>query len=385
MTDPQSSSLLTPRTDEAERFFINPGRPPVGFVSSLLARTLEVELSRALAALARAGGQSPQPLDELALAALQAARRPQRDVLGQIDSSHPEPASPAAAQQVTTLRAALADSAIGSLRSYEAGAVLFRRGEQAENVFLLLGGQVRVSERHAGPDVVFGPGQVLGAHSLFDASLHAETVHAVGAVQALPLGADGLRQTLAADSTLLASVLMGLTLQQHRISALCGRSDDAAQSYDLLGQRTYTGPELQRELLEAKTRPLGEGLSAEQLMCLRLQALEQLPLAVVRAGQSLGQAGLDNGGSALMIVSGTVSARWGGREADLGQGSVIGLAEALSGQAFAWNYIASQDLNVRQWPVERALQQLQRAGLLWRALVGHFCAGIARCQQEAQG
>jgi CRP-like cAMP-binding protein len=86
-----------------------------------------------------------------------------------------------------------------------------------------------------------------------------------------------------------------------------------------------------------------------------------------------------------MIVSGKVSARWGDHAVELGQGSVIGLAEALSGQPFAWDYTALQDLNVRQWPVERALQQIERAAPLWRALAAHFCAGIARRQQEALG
>ena len=75
--------------------------------------------------------------------------------------------------------------------------------------------------------------------------------------------------------------------------------------------------------------------------------------------------------------------RWGGHEVQLGQGSVIGLAEALSGQAFSWDYRASQDLNVRQWPVERALQQIERAEPVWRALLGHFCMGIALRQREA--
>ena len=319
------------------------------------------------------------------MATLQAAKRPQRDVLGQIDRSQPAPAGSSIAAQAAPLNAALADPSLGSPRSYEAGAPLYRRGEQAENVFLLLGGQVRVSERHAGADIVYGAGQVLGAHSLFDEGLHTETVHAVGNVQALLIGAAGLRPALAADNSLLASVLMGLNLQQHKVSALSDQTGGPQADYALLGERTYTGPELQRELLEAKTRPPGEGMSAEQLMCLQLQAGDQLPLAVVRAGQSLGQAGQLGGGAALMIVSGKASARWGGHAVELGQGSVIGLAEALSGQPFAWDYTVSQDLNARQWPIERALQQLERAGPVWRALAGHFCAGIARCQQEALG
>jgi CRP-like cAMP-binding protein len=382
------SLSLTPRTDAAERFFIDPGRPPVGYVSSSLARILEVELGRALAALAQVGAQEPAPLDRSTLAALESAQRPKRSVLSKMDFSQGEQAAPAAAPQAQTLSAQLADAALGQARNYADGAVLFRRGERAENVFLLLAGQVRVSDRQAGSDATVGPGQVLAAHSLFDGALHTETVHAIGEVQAVLLGSAGLRDKLAPDTSLLASTLMGLSLQQYMVAELSSQAASGQLSpiYSLLGERTYTGPELQRELVEAKTRQAGEGMSVEQLMCFQLQAGEQLPLAVLRGGQALGQAGLaPDVAPALMIVSGKVSARWGGHAVELGQGSVIGLAEALSGQAFAWDYTALQDLNVRQWPVERALQHIERADPLWRTLAAHFCAGIARRQQEALG
>lgn len=388
MTIPDGSSMLTPRTDAAERFFIDPGRPPVGYVSSSLARILEVELGRALAALAQFGAQAPPALDKSSVAALQAAKRPSRGVLDKIDISQPQSAASPAAPQAQNLRSALANADLGQPRSYEDGAVLFRRGEQAENIFLILSGQVQVSQRQAfRVDCNLGPGHVLGAHILFDESMHTETVHALGTVQVLLLGGTGLRQKLATDSSMLTAVLMGLSLQQQMVSELSWQASagQAVQSYDLLGERTYTGPELQRQLLAAKAQEPGEGMSGEQIMCLHLQAGEQLPLQVVRSGESLGQAGQPSGGSALMIVSGKVRARWGELTVVLGQGAVIGLAEALSAQAFAWDYDVLQDLNARQWPIERALQQLERAEPLWRALAGHLCAGIVKRQQEALG
>ena len=81
------SPSSTPRIDAAERFFYEPGRPPVGFVDSGLARVLEFELNRALEQLRQLGAQLPPPLDDRTQAQLRSLQRPKRNVLGQIASS----------------------------------------------------------------------------------------------------------------------------------------------------------------------------------------------------------------------------------------------------------------------------------------------------------
>jgi CRP-like cAMP-binding protein len=386
MTPPDGPSLSTPRTDAAERFFLESGRPPVGFVDSWLARLLEVELSRALAQLAQMGGQAPAPLDKGALAQIKAARRPQREVLSQINTGTPASAGAAAAPQVSQLAAALAGESLGAVRTYEDGAVLYRRGEQSEHLFILLAGQLRVSERlDQGLDCILRSGQVLAEHSLFTESLHTETVHAAGEVRVVLINSASLRQRLAADTTLLPAVLMGLSLQHHMARELAWQSA-AAQlppSFALMGERTYTAPELRRLLLDAKSPSPAEPLSAEQIMCLQMQAGEQLPLRVLRAGEVLGQPGQEQTGLAVMVVSGKVRASWGTHALELGQGSVIGLAEALTGRPFAWTFTVEQDLNARVVPVERALQQIERAEPMLRALASHACAAIFLRQQEA--
>jgi CRP-like cAMP-binding protein len=385
MTPPDFPSLSTPRTDAAERFFLESGRPPVGFVDSWLARALEVELSRALAQLAQMGGQAPAPLDRGALAQIKAARRPQREVLSQINTNTPAGVA-AATPQVSQLVAALAGESLGSVRTYEDGAVLYRRAEQSEHLFILLAGQLRVSERlDQGLDCILRPGQVLAEHSLFTESLHTETVHAAGEVRVVLIDSASLRQRLAADTTLLPAVLMGLSLQHHMVRELAWQTA-AAQlppSFALMGERTYTGPELQRLLLDAKSPSPAEPLSAEQVMCLQMQAGDQLPLRILRAGEVLGQPGQEQTGLAVMVVSGKVRASWGTHALDLGQGSVIGLAEALAGRPFAWTYTVEQDLNARVVPVERALQQMERSDPMLRALASHACAAIFLRQQEA--
>jgi hypothetical protein len=201
----------------------------------------------------------------------------------------------------------------------------------------------------------------------------------------LLLSSASLRQRLAADATLLPAVLMGLSLQHHLARELAWQAaaGQVPPSFALMGDRTYTGPELQRLLLDARSPAPAERLSAEQVMCLQLQSGEQLPLRVIRAGEVLGQPGQGHTGLAVMVVSGKVRASWGACAVELGQGSLIGLAEALTGQAFAWTFTAAQDLNARVVPVERALQQLDRADPTLRALAAHACAAIFLRQQEA--
>jgi len=204
-------------------------------------------------------------------------------------------------------------------------------------------------------------------------------------VRVVLINSASLRQRLAADTTLLPAVLKGLSLQHHMARELAWQAgaNQLPPSFALMGERTYTGPELQRLLVDAKGPSPTEPLSAEQIMCLQMQAGEQLPLRVLRAGEILGQPGQEQTGLAVMVVSGKVRANWGTHALELGQGSVIGLAEALTGRPFAWTFTVEQDLNARVVPVERALQQIERAEPMLRALASHACAAIFLRQQEA--
>jgi hypothetical protein len=85
-----------------------------------------------------------------------------------------------------------------------------------------------------------------------------------------------------------------------------------------------------------------------------------------------------------MVVSGKARASWGEHSIELGQGAVIGLAEGLSGMPFVWEYTAVQDLNTRVLPIERCLQQLERADTVLRTLASHACAAIMMRQSEVR-
>ena len=381
------SQPLTPRTDAAERFFYESGRSPIGFVDSGLARLLEFELNRALEQIRQLGAELPPPVDARTQAQLRALQRPKRGSLSQIASSAATDTAPPAAAQAKLLAAALASAALGSAGHYADAEVLFRLGEQAEHLFLVIDGQVSVSQRQdRGQDCTLGPGSVFGAHALFEPGLHHMTVHAQGPVSVVLLAAGPWRDRLAADTGLLPMLLMALNLQQQLVAQLAWQQAAGvlAPAYAVLGDRTYTGPELLRVLLDDKARLPGERMSAEQAMALQLQASDQLPVRVFRAGQSLGGPGQDHPGVAVMVISGKARASWGAHSIELGQGAVIGLAEGLSGLPFVWEYTAEQDLNTRVLPIERCLQQLERTDGVLRALASHACAAIMMRQTEAR-
>jgi len=389
MSGDSKPSSITPRIDAAERFFFEPGRPPVGFVDSSVARTLEVELSRALAQLAQLGAEPLPPLDARTQALLQSARRPKREVLSRIDvkASKAVPGAPASEAQVSLLAAALADASVGEVQTYADGQLLYRAGEQAEHSFLLLSGQVRISERQdKGPDCTLSEGQVLAEQALFDADLHAETVVAQGSVQAVLVKSAALRARLGADTSILPYALMGLAVQQRMFREIARQATGAGiDHFSFLGDRPFTGPELQRQILDAKDPKNADRPGVHALMCLQMQASDHLPVRVIRKGETLGRPGEEHSGLALMVVSGKARAKWREHSVQLGQGGVIGLAEGLTGKPYLWEFTAEQDINARVIPIERALQQFDRTDPVLRQWASHCCAAILMRQQESLG
>ncbi len=384
--DPREASL-TPRTDAAEKFFHEPGRPPVGFVASGVSRVLEVELTRALDELKKHGVEAPEPLDARTHALLQNTRKPTPSIF------RASPQAPAAAAQavrpappqIRLLPAMAATEALGDARTYEDGAPLYRLGERGEHIFILLYGQLRVSQQGDGSaERIVGPGEVFGEHALFEEGVHTESLTAVGQARCALVRAADLRKALAADTTLLPHLMMSLVLQYRMVSDITARmaAGLAPTKYELMGQKSLTGSELQRALLENKDASTDEALNKAQRMCLKLQGTELMPTRLLRAGMSLGRPGEEHLGLGTMLVNGRAQIRLGDHLLQLGQGSVVGVAEGLTGQDFSLHYAALQDINARVFPIDRAIQRLDRAEPLLRSLASHLCATIL-AQQAA--
>jgi len=355
----------------------------VGYVGSGLARSLEIELGQALAQLKNHGLEAPvaAPTEAASPSPRKPAASGLKSVARELEPERPRPVATVA----PLLRARLAGEDLGEVMGYEDGEVLYRRGERTEHLFIVLSGQLSLTEAEDGS----GPrlltvGQVLAEQGMFEEGLHSETVHASGAARILRMPVAPLQEGLKPDGSLLLPVMLSLVLQYRMISRI-GEHVLAGQppaSYELLGQKTLTGPELHRALVEARSQAPGQGLSRSQQMCLQLQALEQLPTRLVQAGIGLGQPGQEHVGLGMLLVHGRAQATLGAHTVELGQGSVLGLAEGLTGADFVWRCSALQDLSARVFPIDRALQRLERADARLRGLAAHLCARILQVQAD---
>jgi CRP-like cAMP-binding protein len=384
-------SFPTPRTDAAERFFHVAGKPPSGFVDSTVSRLLELELAQALAHLQKHGVEAPPALDSRALSA---HSRPRRAGSAMMQGAAPAlgSGSPSSAVAQSRLLTASLAQGLGEPRDYADGSTLYRRGERTEHMFFLLQGQLAVSQQQEGADEsedrVRGPGHVFAEHGLFQPGVHTETLTALGPVRCALVPLPPLQSLLAADSSVLPQVLMALALQYRQVLHIAsvlgtGRS---MERHALMGPRTLTRPELHRALADALAQAPGSGPLPGQLMCLKLQAGDHLASRLLRAGQSLGSPqDLESLGLGMVLVQGRAQVRIGAHVLELGQGSVVGVAEGLTGQPFSWQHMAVQEVDVRAFPVERALARLERADPALRALAAHLCALILNEQRSFQG
>jgi CRP-like cAMP-binding protein len=376
----------TPRTDAAERFFHDPGKPRIGFVDSGVSRKLELELAQAVARLQSHGVESPAPADSPPpRPSSSSARKPS---MFSATASAADPAQPPGAAQVQLLPAVLAADNLGDARSYEAGATLYRLGERTEHVFILQQGQLQLTQAQDGsPDRLLGPGAVLGEHGLFEADVHTESIIAVGPVRCALVRTDLLQAALAADTSVLPMALMALVLQYRQVSHICASlaAGWPITRFELMNSKPLSLTELHRALVEAKTLA-STALSPAQHMCLKLQASEHLPTRLMRADMPLGSPrDTDSLGMGLMLVQGAAWAHLGDQRVQLGQGSVIGMAEGLTGMPFAWTYAAAQDSDARVLPLDRALGRLERTDPVLRALASHVCALTLSMQRAFMG
>jgi len=377
----------TPRTDAAERFFHDSGKPRVGFVDSGVSRKLELELAQATARLKSHGVELPAPDDTAPPPSSPRARKPSmfRAPSKPLDPDQP----PSAAQQVQLLPAVLAAQSLGEARQYEAGSTLYRLGERTEHVFVLQQGQLQLTQAQDGsPDRLLGPGTVLGEHGLFEADVHTESITAVGQVRCAQIRTDPFMAMLAADTSVLPLALMALVLQYRQMAHITASlaAGWPLVQFEVMSSKALSLTELHRALVEAKTQAPGTGLSPAQHICLKLQASELLSTRLMRADMPLGSPDdRESLGMGLMLVQGAALAHLGEHRIHLGQGSVIGLAEGLTGQPFGWTCGTAQDSDARVFPLDRILGRLERCDTVLRALASHLCALTLSMQRNFRG
>ncbi len=96
-------------------------------------------------------------------------------------------------------------------RSFEAGHVVFREGDQGDTAYVIRSGKVRVTRQHSSGRTItlveLRPGQIFGELAMFDHETRSATVEAIERTSALALLARDLKRVLQRDPAIALKLL----------------------------------------------------------------------------------------------------------------------------------------------------------------------------------
>jgi len=411
---PVNSSSSTPRVDKAERFMYAIKREPVGFVLSSFAKRLELELNQALAELetrqpvkqagATAQGPASKPVAAASIPTAEVSAGDQPKNVAQSKTTVPNPQETAANKGKPSsaidnavdsddddsgpppqiIKPSKTPEGAGDSVEYEDGQVLFNKGDKANHLAIVLEGSVEIFDPVGNIKLaVLGPGSSFGEQAILEGGIRGASVKASGKVKCLEIKAEPIRNLLKNDAGILLQTIEGLLLQLgmcNHISKMIA-TPGADLVYELLGDETLTSIQLQRKLNDAYKNPDSHGLSAEQMMYLKLQSSERLMSNWFESGKTLASPEDDHPVAAYVIAEGSVDAKCGNRVIRLGHGSVLGLAEGITGAPFTWTLVANNHLTVKAISLNKVLRGLERTNAGIRGIVRYTTSRILELQK----
>jgi CRP/FNR family cyclic AMP-dependent transcriptional regulator len=381
----------TPRVDAAERFMRSGDTGHQGFVMSPLARQLECELIEAVARLRAAGlPVSEQGSDEaFELEQAKPGSAALASVLGpsaSAASSSPMPSTGAAPP--ARLAPSKTPTNAGKTVSYEDGQVLFHQGDSAQHLAIIVQGAVEVFDPADNLTMAtLGVGSSFGEQAVLEGGVRGASVRAVGQVKCIQISTGPLRALLRNDTGLLRPTIEALLLQLGMVNHITRllATPGGPTEYRIDGEEKFSAQQLQRKLAEVHSQAESHGLSAEQLMFLKLESDEKLLTSLYPAGRNFAADSVDDLGDAYVLVAGTVEGRFGNKVVQLGRGSILGLAEAISGELVPWRLTATTKVTVKTLSIDKVLRDLERANSGLRGIVRYTTARILDLQKTLVG
>ena len=113
----------------------------------------------------------------------------------------------------------------------EPGAALFREGDAENDFYVVLEGELKVSRRAGGGEIVLvqhGPGQFSGALSLFSGERSIATGHAVGKLSVLRVTLDGFQKVMAACPEIATKIIGTMAQRRPEADALVQQREKMA-------------------------------------------------------------------------------------------------------------------------------------------------------------
>lgn len=382
----------TPRVDSVERFMYVNGKPYLGYVQSLFARRLELELQMAM--LIIEGKKSLSDLNQLKLKLDKSkhfsptseiqntpskSREQSHGVIKRINNDKPS--------HTAATSSGSRDSANsgGNKLHFEQGQVLFSKGDEADSLMIILDGSVEIFDPMTNKSIaVLGKGSSFGEQAILEGGVRTASARAHSSVDCLQISTAPLRNILKTDPGILTPVLESLLLQLHMANTISRMSDPSSdnQTYEIMSDNKYSSTQLQKLLYEIYESGDKHGLSSQDLMFYRLQASSKFITTVFKTGDVLAVPGTDHSGSAYILTQGRIMAKSPHKTYILGPGSVIGLAEGLSNAHAVWTVSAMESINILTIPIDKALRGIDHANAGIRGVIRYTTDRIIELQQS---
>ncbi len=382
----------TPQVDAAEHFMRSEQASRQGYVMLPLARQLECELNEAVASLRAAGLPIPEqggykpaasvPPQGLSAAVASPASPPSPNSADSAPSQAPSGTPPA------RLAPSQAPTNAGETVAYEDGQVLFNKGDSAQHLAIIVQGAVEVFDPVDHKTLAtLGVGSSFGEQAVLDGGVRGASVRAVGQVKCIEISTGPVRAVLRSDPGLLRPTVEALLLQLGMVNQITRllATPGGPTEYRIAGEENLSAQHLQRKLAEVHALPDSHGLSAEQLMFLKLESCDKLLISLYPAGHSFAATSAADLGDAHVLVAGTAEGRFGSKVVQLGRGSILGLAEAISGEMVPWRLTALTEVTVKTMPMDKVLRDLERANSGLRGIVRYTTARILDLQKTLVG
>jgi CRP/FNR family cyclic AMP-dependent transcriptional regulator len=391
----------TPRVDHAENLVLTNEQQPAGYVRSSVAKHLEIELNQALADLKAAQNlleklnsslnlknteqiapsvtteehavPSPSVIQAVELTSAPDAKLLQgRD----INKNRADEIGAASAQVITPTPS---PKSVGDSVEYADGQILFNKGDNAKHLAIVLEGSVEIFDPIGNVSLAnLGAGCAFGEQAILEGGVRDASVRALGNVKCLEINTESLRVDLMKNKGLLRQTIEGLLLQLsmcNQISKMISKPK-MHLVYELPKNERLTTIQIQNKLRDAFDNPDSRSLPAEQMMYLKLQSSEKLMSHWFKSGKVLGSPSMDSIGSAYVITEGSVEAQCGDRSIRLGCGSVLGLAEGITGEPFSWTLVARENLTVKVISIAEVLRDLKHSNIGIKGIVRYTTSRI---------
>ncbi len=260
-----------------------------------------------------------------------------------------------------------------SITNYADDEILFHKGEEARDIFIIEEGQVDIFDPATGRIMSsLGRGHLIGEQALFQIGVRVASARAKGNLrcQQLPLGI--VRKIISSEPDLIQTGIEGLCLQLatlNHFGATLQAEESKAMVRPGLGSLSSQQAQALLKVLVKQAEPV-DSCPPEELLYIKVLAS---PILRTMFFSEVDWNSSKSPEQPFMILDGELGATWGSRSIRVARGAVFGLAESILGRPQFMTGRALSAFSARVFPATQMVTYLSKSNVG----VAGICRGLA--------